>query len=131
MSVIFVLAMLVLIGVASAETMNLGYYTVSFNYTKPHQNVIDLNSSNMLIKTFDGNIVISTNPTDIVNIWNAIKDKDSRQTIIVDNRSSELLTAGDLFALVNQYFMVNGHMPLYDLVDFLKSLKIKKTNSTK
>lgn len=127
----FVLAILVLMSIASAETVNVGNYSVSFEYSKPHQNIIDNNSSSMLIKTFDGKFTINMNPETILSLWDILKDKDCTQYIIVDNQNSKLLTSGDLFDLVNPSFAVAGNMPFFDLADFLKTLKIEKRKSTK
>ena len=126
MKILIVLVILALMGMASAETVNLGNCTVSFNYNKPHQNIIEQNLSSMIIETFDGKISISVNPVTTLDVWNTIKDKDCKQSITINDINSELLTSGDLFALVNQYYMVDGNMPFFDLADFLKTLKIEK-----
>ena len=129
MKILFVLAILALMGLASAETINIGNYSISFNYSKPYE-IAHYPTSNTAVtmKTLDGPIMISVD----ARADGLIKDNDSikYQWINISGMGgkAQLFSEEDVFMVFIPTWpgVIFGKMPIFDLANFLKTLKIER-----
>ena len=131
--IVFLLAILALMSLASAETIIVGNYTVAFDFGKPHEVSVG-NHSTLVLKIFDGRVEGSIgwgyDIPEVRNVERTAKQEQAIQYVQVSGQTCELISAGDHFALINEFgsipFVVLGQMPFLDLSDFLKTLKIER-----
>lgn len=120
MKIMIILAILALMGMASAETIQFGNYTANFDMKQPH--IIDGNT----IRTYYGYIIISKFDTPI--------DRTSSHYIGDLQESNNyafyhyIQTQPSCYAaiLTNMNEAVISTMNLTSTLDFLKTLKIEK-----
>jgi hypothetical protein len=117
----------------SAGTVPVGDYNVSFNYTKPSYYIVNDNASVIEMKTFDGTTYIFLNHTDVEELGRLLESKDSTysQWVEINDATEQIWLTGDGFLLGSNDYFISGHMPLYDLAEFLKSLKIEKVKGSR
>jgi hypothetical protein len=123
MRVVFLLALIAVLGIASAETIQFGNYTANFEMLQPH--II----SEGKIKTYDGWIKA-------IEYNNVNVDKSIRIGELNISGSSATLRlfedhSGYQTILKKYPIFILSTMNLTSTLDFLKTLKIEKTNSTK
>lgn len=129
MRVIFVLAMLVLLSVASAETIQFGNYTANFDMEQPH---IIINNT---IRTYFGYVYLiqGTKPS-MIYLAPVIAQQHEVGTLNFGRASYDLYVSDEVDYLVLPQNWLDTYiissMNLTNTVDFLKTLKIEKTNST-
>ena len=112
--ILAILALMIGVGVASAETLKFGNFTANFDMKQPH--IIDANS----IRTYYG--WIHFNEDDKVNeiqFIGQIKLNNSTTCLYVEKSGNYLVSA-------NQAVNVRSTMNLSSTIDFFKTLKIER-----
>ena len=120
MKIVFILAMLAMLSVASAEKVQFGNYTATFNMKQPHL------VQNDTIKTFDGSVLFTnTNASKILGKYVGYVGgvPHSYGIFVSDCYYYNIAYLG--FSDIE----IISRMNLTDTVDFLKSLKIEKTKA--
>lgn len=118
-----VLAALLLVTAASAETITVGNYSVSFEYNSPYSIETYNESDSFDMKILDGNFFarINASVADPGVPW------ETNQLASVNGEVGTLSTAGKAFMFRshrNLPLYLVGEVPFYDLADLLRSLKI-------
>jgi hypothetical protein len=120
MRVLFVLVILALLSVASAETIQFGNYTATFDMKQTH--VIDSNS----IRTFYGWVHFYEQPKSMPNIT-----FQSIGMASFNNHTTKVfLESSDIYLIADDGILLESAMNLTSTLDFLKTLKIEKTKAT-
>ena len=121
MKVIIVLTTLVFLSVATAETIKFGNYTATFDMKQPH--IIDSNS----VRTFYGWIHFYE-PHSMPDI-----PFQSIGTASFNNHTTKVFLepSDTIYLIADDSILLESAMNLTSTLDFLKTLKIEKTNSTK
>jgi hypothetical protein len=127
MRVLFVLVILVLLGIASAETIQFGNYTATFDMKQPHINDNSNSSDRFRILTLQGIIVIYMNTT---SASLGVYPVDDSIMISGNKYSVGIIEKGGSYLFYNQNSFISSRMNLTSTLDFLKTLKIEKTKAT-
>lgn len=133
MRVIFVLAMLVLLSVASAETIQFGNYMAIFDMRQPH--IIQDNA----LKTYDGKAEFFNDTRPLIGYFVGdykgyslyYSDKLDIYRILPKNDNLTMYLIMQDRTIDTTGVVMESSMNLTDTIDFLNTLKIEKTNSTK
>ena len=112
-------ALILFAGIASAETIKSGNYSVSFDLSKPHEVAAEYGV--LIIKTFDGRIAFeefSEFPKNIL-LGDWIGRTDTGK--IYKNKQ-------DVYEYVpyNETYLLTSTTNLSDWMDFLKNVKVKR-----
>ena len=118
-----ILVMMQILGIASAETISVGDYNITFDYNKPHETVV-ISNETAILKTFDGAVYFT---------MGRIYDLIDGELVTVSGYQGLLYHGPNAFGFVNEQdpqFMVEGDLPYYDSADFLRSLRIEKVKAS-
>jgi hypothetical protein len=114
-------------GLTSAEKITVGNYSVSFDYSKPHQIIIHNDTSYFKMETFDGKIYVDIdNPGGRLDM--ELRGAGLRQETQVNGNMAEAWLIGDTITACTTEGIpleIFGNLPLYDLADFLRSLHVQ------
>jgi hypothetical protein len=135
------------LSLATAESVNVGGYNVSFNMTRPHEIVPSSGTMNavLTIKTFDGpaSIFIRPEEDEFFAMHIAFNESSKGNVAIermkIDNRWGYVTMTAEKDNMIGHrnygaYYSPDNHtlaiisseMPLFDTVDFLRGLHIKR-----
>ncbi|MGD0953748.1 MAG: hypothetical protein ABR985_15395 [Methanotrichaceae archaeon] len=123
---IVILVVLALISIASAESINVGNYTATFDMKQPH--IIDNNS---VIRTYYGAVTFFPNrliPDIPLEEPTTVPLKNSIATFYLGHKNDYLACALIKDDSKNLYYpiVIDSTLNLTSTLDFLKSLKITK-----
>ncbi|OPX80437.1 MAG: hypothetical protein A4E45_00057 [Methanosaeta sp. PtaB.Bin039] len=122
---LILVALLLAITAASAETITVGNYSMSFEYDKPHSIQVFNETNSAEIQVFNGRFQVTIGDATIFPT-NDISS-DFKQFVEVNGERGVLAVLGDFFlydSLGELPLYVGGRAPTFDIVDFLRSLKI-------
>jgi hypothetical protein len=131
------LTLLLLVMAASAESVTVGDYNVTFNYNKLHENMIINNNTSLLIQTFNGSITMWPGSIDHISDLSSETQKflaeQHWEDIIIDGRDAKLYIGSDGFLVQSlsedaKSFQLYSDLPFYDLADFLRTVHIEQIN---